>query len=97
MKPGNLKIGTRLFAAFGIMAVLILAMCGIGYRALKVTGAAVDIILEEEVPIADATMEAMISLREAQDSVTEQTQKLPVETQHLSRQVTPDGQVFQKL
>jgi hypothetical protein len=53
------------------MGVLILVMCGIGYRALKVTGAAVDVILEEEVTIADATMEAIISLREAQDSATE--------------------------
>ncbi len=71
MKLGNLKIGTRLFAAFGIMAVLILLMCGIGYRALRVIGHDIDIILEEDVPEAEATLEATISLLEAQDAMAQ--------------------------
>ena len=67
----NMKLGPKLIAGFVFVAVLILVVGGIGLNSINTMGTAADIILDEEVPIADATMEMTIALISGRDVMGE--------------------------
>ena len=66
-----MKVGVKIIGGFCIISVL-LAIVGItGMTGLKKTGKAADIIMDEKVPIADASMEGMIALISGRDLMGE--------------------------
>ena len=64
-------IGKKLFVGFGAV-ILLLAVAGMfGIREVKIVGHEGDVILDEKVPMADASMEMIISLITARDLMGE--------------------------
>jgi methyl-accepting chemotaxis protein len=67
----NLKIGTKLITGFTFLALLVVVVGAIGYNGIKEVGRAADIILDEQVPIADFSMELAINLITTRDLLGE--------------------------
>ena len=67
----NKKIGAKLRAGFLTVAALVVVVGVIGGMGLHRTSTSVDIILNEKVPITDASMESTISLIRARDLMGE--------------------------
>ncbi|MEN8258284.1 MAG: methyl-accepting chemotaxis protein [Thermodesulfobacteriota bacterium] len=65
------SVAFKLIVSFSVLAVLVAVVGLIGYRGLAATGKATDFILDEKVPIADSSMEAMIALIEGRDLMGE--------------------------
>ena len=67
----NVKIGTKLIGGFLTVALFIGVVGAIGINGIKTVGMAGDVILDEEVPIADASMEMMIAVISGRDVMGE--------------------------
>ena len=67
----NMKIGQKLNASFLILALLVALTGYIGYTSVKNVGASGDFILDEKVPIADASMESTILAVAGRDAMGE--------------------------
>ncbi|MFC1614718.1 methyl-accepting chemotaxis protein [Gemmatimonadota bacterium] len=67
----NIKIGSKLIGGFIIVASLIAVVGAIGINGINNVGTAADIIMDEEVPIADASMEMMIAVISGRDVMGE--------------------------
>ena len=67
----NLKIGTKLISGFVIVSLFIFVAGIFGILNVKKVGLAGDRILDEEVPVADCSMEAMIALISTRDVMGE--------------------------
>ncbi|MCB2183576.1 MAG: methyl-accepting chemotaxis protein [Desulfobulbaceae bacterium] len=67
----DMKVGTKIICGFSVVFFLLVAVGLIGMYGLKATGKATDIILDEKVPIADASMEGMIALISGRDAMGE--------------------------
>ncbi|MBU0485273.1 MAG: HAMP domain-containing protein [Proteobacteria bacterium] len=67
----NLKIGTKLGSGFGLVILLVAVVGGIGMFGLLRVGQSTDLILDEKVPLADASMESMIALISGRDAMGE--------------------------
>ncbi len=65
------SVAFKLIVSFSLLAILVGVVGFIGYRGLSTTGKATDVILEEKVPIADSSMEAMIALISGRDMMGE--------------------------
>jgi len=90
----NMKIGTKLVGGFCLVALLVLIVGLTGIFGLKNVGKSADIIMDEKVPIADASMEGMIALISGRDLVgkfllTRNTDQL-VETEKKFHQTVAD-------
>lgn len=57
---GDIKVGTKLLTGFMIDASIAARIGAIGLNSIKNVGSAADIILDEEVPLADSSMESTI-------------------------------------
>ncbi|MFH0926073.1 MAG: MCP four helix bundle domain-containing protein, partial [bacterium] len=66
-----MKIGAKLIGGFCIVASIVAIVGIIGIISLKKVGRSSDIILEEKVPLADASMEGMIALISGRDLLGE--------------------------
>ncbi len=71
IKLGDVKVGTRLIAGFMSVAVIAASIGMIGISNIKKVGLAGDIILDEQVPLADASMESMIAVISGRDTMGE--------------------------
>lgn len=71
MKRKNITVGQKLLIAFLSVTVMVAIVGFIGMRGLNLTGRAADIILDEKVPLADASMEASIALLTGRDLMGE--------------------------
>ncbi len=67
----KLKIGTKLIAGFMVLVALMLVISLVAYFNLQTVAKSADVILEDEVPIADASMEAMIAVISGRDVMGE--------------------------
>jgi methyl-accepting chemotaxis protein len=67
----NVKIKTKLFAGFTILAFLVVLVGVIGYNGITVIAHDADIILDEQVPVADFSMELAINLISSRDLLGE--------------------------
>jgi len=67
----NIKVGPKLIGGFLLVAVLLGIVGWVGISSISKMGAAADIILDEEVPIADASMEMTIELISGRDVMGE--------------------------
>lgn len=67
----NLKISHKLSLGFLAMVIFVAIVGGIGLFTLNTVGAGVDIILNEKVPIADASMEMSIAVVSGRDVIGE--------------------------
>ncbi len=65
------SVAAKLITSFSVLAVLVAVVGILGFRGLTITGKATDLILDEKVPIADSSMEAMIALIEGRDLMGE--------------------------
>ncbi|MFC1549469.1 methyl-accepting chemotaxis protein [Nitrospirota bacterium] len=71
MNLNDVKVGSKLLAGFAIIAVIVGVVGFIGMRSLGQVHDAADVIFERDVPMADASMEAMIALISARDLLGE--------------------------
>jgi len=71
VRLGNIKVGTRLITGFMAVAMLVALVGVIGLANLRTVGRAADVIMEEQVPLADASMEASIALVSGRDVLGE--------------------------
>ena len=71
MKIANVKIGTKLIAAFLIVAVLVAVAGVVGILMIRVIGTEMDTILDEKVPFKDVSMEAIIAVISTRDASAE--------------------------
>jgi methyl-accepting chemotaxis protein len=69
MKLGDIKVGTKLISGFLIVAVIAAIVGAIGVTNIKTIGMAADVIMDEQVPIADASMESTIALITGRDAM----------------------------
>ncbi|MEE8168334.1 MAG: MCP four helix bundle domain-containing protein, partial [Candidatus Hydrothermarchaeales archaeon] len=67
----GMKIGKKLLLGFMILAFLVAVTGAIGITSLNSVGAAGDLVLDEKVPIADASMEATIAVISGRDAMGE--------------------------
>ena len=67
----KLRIGTKLIGGFMVLVVLMLVISLVAYLNLQTVAKSADVILNDEVPIADASMEAMIAVISARDVMGE--------------------------
>ncbi|MFC1563504.1 methyl-accepting chemotaxis protein [candidate division KSB1 bacterium] len=67
----NVKVGPKLIGGFLVVALIIVVVGFIGTRGINLVAEAADIILDEEVPIADASMEMMIAVISGRDIMGE--------------------------
>ena len=67
----KLKIGTKLIAGFMVLVTLMLVISLVAYFNLQTVAKSADVILDDEVPIADASMEAMIAVISGRDIMGE--------------------------
>ncbi len=67
----KLKIGTKLIAGFMAVVVLMLVISLVAYFNLQTVAKSADEILDDEVPIADCSMEAMIAVISGRDVMGE--------------------------
>ncbi len=71
MKLGDIKVGTKLITGFMVVAVIAAVIGVIGLSNITKVGKAGDIILDEQVPLADASMESMIAVISGRDLMGE--------------------------
>ena len=64
IKLERLNLRTKLLLAFGIVALLVAVTGLIGVQGVGTVGASADTILEDEVPVADASMEMRIAVEQ---------------------------------
>ncbi len=67
----NIKIGVKLITGFMIVTLLLFAVGFAGLNGVERIADAADVILDEEVPIADASMEMTIALISGRDAMGE--------------------------
>ena len=67
----DLKISSKLTVGFSVVVLMLIISAGIGLNGLRTVGQATDLILDEELPVADASMEGMIALITGRDIVGE--------------------------
>lgn len=67
----NMKLGTKQIGGFAIISAIICIVGAVGWSGLITTGSAFDVAMEEQLPIADASMEAMIALISGRDLMGE--------------------------
>ncbi len=67
----NLKIKTKLLGSFAILVGMIVLVGWYGLSGIKDVSRSADIIMNEEVPIVDASMEMIIALVKARDQMGE--------------------------
>lgn len=67
----NMKVGTRLTYGFGIVILLIVIVGGIGIHGLTKVGQSSDLILDEKMPLSDASEESIIALISGRDILGE--------------------------
>ena len=67
----NMKVGTKLIAGFLTVAVLAAVVGIIGLTNIKKIGKSADVIMDEQVPLADASMESIIALISGRDLMGE--------------------------
>ncbi|RJQ58308.1 MAG: HAMP domain-containing protein [Desulfobacteraceae bacterium] len=67
MKLKDIKVGTKLIAGFLAVAFLVAVVGAIGLNNIEKIASAADKILDEDVPVADASMESIISLITGRD------------------------------
>lgn len=67
----DLKLSTKLIGGFIIVALIIAVVGVIGLYGLRIMGSSFDIAMEEQYPIADASMESMIALISGRDLMGE--------------------------
>ncbi|MEE9553964.1 MAG: HAMP domain-containing protein, partial [candidate division Zixibacteria bacterium] len=67
----NMKLAPKLIASFVLVALIIVVVGIIGLNSIKNIATMSDIILDEEVPVADATMEMTIALISGRDVMGE--------------------------
>jgi methyl-accepting chemotaxis protein len=67
----NIKVGTKLIAGFLTVAVIAAVVGVIGLSNIKTIGGAADVIMDEQVPLADASMESTIALITGRDAMGE--------------------------
>jgi methyl-accepting chemotaxis protein len=67
----NLRVGTKLIAGFLTVAVIAAVVGVIGLSNIKTIGGAADVIMDEQVPLADASMESIIALISGRDAMGE--------------------------
>jgi methyl-accepting chemotaxis protein len=70
-KFSDLKIGTKLIAGFSLLALLVVLIGGVGYNGIEKVARTGNLILEEQVPIADFSMELAIDLITTRDLLGE--------------------------
>lgn len=63
----KLKIGAKLLVGFAVVIALMAMLGAVAYNGLNKVMYAADVILDEEVPIADAAMESMIQVISGRD------------------------------
>ena len=71
MNFSTLSLKVKLIAGFFVVSVFVGLVGFIGLRGLGVTGKNFDLVLDEEVPIADASMEAILSVVSGRDMMGE--------------------------
>ncbi len=71
LKLSDVKIGTKLVAGFMIVAVLVAIVGVVGLSSLNTVMGTADAILDEGVPLADASMEGTIALLRNMDLLAE--------------------------
>jgi len=71
MRLADVKVGVKLVGGFLAVALTVALVGGIGLHGIRTVGRAGDVILDEEVPAADASMEASIQLLVGRNQVTE--------------------------
>jgi methyl-accepting chemotaxis protein len=71
MRFADIKVGTKLAAGFLVIALVVAVVGGIGLFGIKTIGQEADNIMDREVPMADASMEAMIALISGRDLMGE--------------------------
>ena len=67
----NMKIGVKLLGGFIIVSLLLIVVGSVGFRGISNMGAQADIILDEEVPVADASMEMLLAVISGRDVMGE--------------------------
>lgn len=67
----GMKIGTKLIGGYLIVAIIVAIVGATGLYSLKTTGKAFDVTMDEQVPLADASMEGMIALISGRDAMGE--------------------------
>jgi methyl-accepting chemotaxis protein len=67
----NIRVGTKLITGFLTVAVIAAVVGVIGLSNIKTIGGAADIIMDEQVPLADASMESIIALITGRDAMGE--------------------------
>ncbi len=70
-KTKQMKVGTKMLLGFMVVAIIAGAIGVVGLINLNTVGTATDVIMDEQVPIADASMEAMIALISGRDLMGE--------------------------
>jgi methyl-accepting chemotaxis protein len=67
----NVSIRAKLLTGFTVLALLVVMVGAVGYNGIKEVSEAADIILDEQVPIADFSMELAINLITTRDLLGE--------------------------
>ena len=67
----NMKLGAKQIGGFILVAIIVVVVGAAGMNGLKTMGRAFDVAMDEEVPIADASMEGMIALISGRDMMGE--------------------------
>jgi methyl-accepting chemotaxis protein len=67
----DIKVGTKLITGFMAVALIVVIVGVTGIYNIQKMGKAADVMMDEEMPLADASMEAMISLISARDLMGE--------------------------
>lgn len=67
----NMTLATKQIGGFVVIALMIVIVGIIGINGLRTMGGAFDVVKDEEVPLADASMEAMIALISGRDLMGE--------------------------
>ncbi|MCK5734246.1 MAG: HAMP domain-containing protein, partial [Candidatus Latescibacteria bacterium] len=67
----KINIGPKLIGGFIIVALIVVVVGVIGLNGIKTVGKSADVIMDEEMPIADASMELQIAMISARDLMGE--------------------------
>lgn len=67
----NCSIAVKIFGGFLFASLIVVIVGGVGITGIRTIGKSADIILDEKVPMADASMEATISLIKCRDLMGE--------------------------
>ncbi len=67
----NMKLSAKLISGFVMVTLIIVVVGAVGMNGLRVMGGAFDIAMDEELPVADASMESMIALISGRDLMGE--------------------------